>query len=434
MKVISPRKARDVSAALRRGDLDLPTHYRSLHKHFEKTEPFIQAFLPEEDRFQRLNQAAYLLQTRSGNLETLPPLFGIPVGVKDIFHVKGKPTQAGSQLPPRALRGHEARAVSLLKKAGALVMGKTVTTEFAYFAPGPTRNPHSPLHTPGGSSSGSAAAVGADLVPLALGTQTIGSIIRPASFCGTVGFKPSYGRISTEGVIPLSPSLDHVGLFACDVETAQMAAAVLIEDWEASHSEKRPELAVPGGAYLARADGEMLRHFRAAVEHLREAGYWVKEMDPMPDFEDIVERHNLILAGEAARVHQAWFSKYGDRYHARTAQLIEKGQAIGDEQIKAAKGEAREFSLRLSTLMDIHGIDLWLAPAAPGAAPKGLESTGDPVMNLPWTQAGLPALGLPFAMNKEDLPLGLQLIADNGRDEDLFAWGTRISQALAEAA
>jgi Asp-tRNA(Asn)/Glu-tRNA(Gln) amidotransferase A subunit family amidase len=177
----------------------------------------------------------------------------------------------------------------------------------------------------------------------------------------------------------------------------------------------------------------MLRHFRAAVEHLREAGYWVKEMDPMPDFEDIVERHNLILAGEAAQVHQAWFSKYGDRYHERTAQLIEKGQAIGDEQIRAAKGAAREFSLRLSTLMDIHGIDLWLAPSAPGAAPKGLESTGDPIMNLPWTQAGLPALGLPFAMNKEDLPLGLQLIADKGRDEDLFSWGARISQTLAEA-
>lgn len=434
MKVISPRKAREVSAALRRGDLDLPTHYRSLHKHFEKTEPFIQAFLPEEDRFQRLNQAAYLMQARSSNLETLPPLFGIPFGVKDIYHVQGMPTQAGSQLPPRVLRGSEARAVSLLKKAGALVLGKTVTTEFAYFAPGPTRNPHSPLHTPGGSSSGSAASVGADLVPLALGTQTIGSVIRPASFCGTVGFKPSFGRISKEGVIPLAPSLDHVGLFACDVETAQLAASALIEDWDPSHTDKRPVLAVPGGTYLTHADADMLRHFRAAIDHLREVGYWVKEMDPMPDFDEIIERHNLILAGEAALVHQAWFSKYGDRYHERTAQLIEKGQAITNEEIKTAKSAAHEFSLRLRTLMDIHGIDLWLAPSAPGAAPKGLESTGDPVMNLPWTQAGLPALGLPFAVNYEELPLGLQLIADWGRDEDLFAWGADIARALAVAA
>ncbi len=434
MKVITARKARDVNAALRRGDLDLPSHYRALHKHFEKTEPFIQAFLPEEDRFQRLNQQAYLMQTRSANLESLPPLFGIPVGVKDIFHVQGMPTQAGSQLPPRAVRGPEAEAVSRLKQAGALVMGKTVTTEFAYFAPGPTRNPHSPLHTPGGSSSGSAAAVGADLVPLALGTQTIGSVIRPASFCGTVGFKPSYGRISKAGVIPLSPSLDHVGLFACDVETARLAAVVLIEDWDASHSAKRPVLAEPGGAYLAKADSEMRRHFRAAVQTLREAGYWVKEMDPMPDFEEIVERHNLILAAEAAQVHQAWYAQYKPRYHQRTAQLIQQGQTISDRDLEAAKSAARDFSLRISTLMDIHGIDLWIAPSAPGAAPKGLDSTGDPVMNLPWTQAGLPALGLPFALNHEELPLGLQLIADWGRDEDLFAWGADIAQALAEAA
>ena len=170
------------------------------------------------------------------------------------------------------------------------------------------------------------------------------------------------------------------------------------------------------------------------LDHLREAGYWVKEMDPMPDYDEIIERHNLILAGEAALVHQAWFSKYGDRYHERTAQLIEKGQAISDDEIKTAKSAARDFSLRLSTLMDIHGIDLWIAPSAPGAAPKGLDSTGDPVMNLAWTQAGLPALGLPFAVNQEELPLGLQLIADWGRDEDLFAWGADIARALAVSA
>ncbi len=140
-----------------------------------------------------------------------PPLFGIPIGIKDIFHVNGFSTHAGSRLPPKQLMGEEAKCVSDLKKAGALILGKTVTTEFAYFEPGPTMNPHNPNHTPGGSSSGSAAAVAAGLCPLALGSQTIGSIIRPASFCGVVGYKPSYDRISRDGVIPVSPSLDHIG-------------------------------------------------------------------------------------------------------------------------------------------------------------------------------------------------------------------------------
>ena len=151
--------------------------------------------------------------------------------MKDIFHVKGFLTRAGSGLPVDLLTGPEAESVTQLKQAGALILGKTVTTEFAYFAPGPTRNPRNPAHTPGGSSSGSAAAVGAGLCPLALGTQTIGSILRPASFCGVVGFKPSFGRISSAGVIPFAVSLDHIGFFTQDVAGATLAAAVLCKNW-----------------------------------------------------------------------------------------------------------------------------------------------------------------------------------------------------------
>ena len=154
----------------------------------------------------------------------------MPVGVKDIFHAAGFETRAGSQLPPELLTGPEADAVGRLRAAGCLILGKTVTTEFAYYEPEPTRNPHNLAHTPGGSSSGSAAAVAAGLAPLALGTQTIGSVIRPAAFCGIVGFKPSYGRISPEGLIFFSPSLDHVGLFTQDVAGMSLAAAVLCEN------------------------------------------------------------------------------------------------------------------------------------------------------------------------------------------------------------
>ncbi|MDQ3007957.1 MAG: amidase, partial [Chloroflexota bacterium] len=187
--------------------------------------------IPEEDRFGRLHEDAETLVLSYPDLITRPSLFGALVGVKDIFHVEGFVTQAGSRLLSGLLQGTEAKSVTRLKEAGALIFGKTVTTEFAYFFPGPTRNPHNPEHTPGGSSSGSAAAVAAGFCHMALGTQTIGSIIRPAAFCGVVGFKPTYDRISREGVIPLSPSLDHIGFFTSDVETAKHAAAVLIGDW-----------------------------------------------------------------------------------------------------------------------------------------------------------------------------------------------------------
>jgi len=228
----------------------------------------VRAFLPEEGRFERLRREEEALQVRWPNRtdpsdpsdpsdsKHRPPLFGVPVGVKDIFHVEGFPTGGGSRLPPEALRGPEAACVKTLKEAGALILGKTVSTEFAYFAPGPTRNPWNPEHTPGGSSSGSAAAVGAGLCSLALGTQTIGSILRPAAFCGVVGFKPSYERISRDGVIPLAPSLDHVGFFTPDVAGAERAAAVLCRDWRPAKPGRKPRLGVPEGPYLERASGE----------------------------------------------------------------------------------------------------------------------------------------------------------------------------------
>src|SRR5439155_19212153 len=166
---------------------------------------------------------------------------------KDIMRVDGLPTTGGSRLPPEALAGPESACVTGLRQAGALILGKTVSTEFAYFGPGPTRNPHNPAHTPGGSSSGSAAGVAAGLCPLALGTQTVGSIIRPAAFCGVVGFKPSHNRISTAGVIPLSVSVDHIGIFAANVAGIALTASVLAQDWRAERSARQPVLGVPEG-------------------------------------------------------------------------------------------------------------------------------------------------------------------------------------------
>ena len=397
---------------------------------FKEKEPRIHAFIAETGRFARLRKQADALKQ---NPLPLSPLFGKLFAAKDIFRVDGLPTKAGSRIPAAEFRGKEASSVTKLRQAGMLVAGKTVTTEFAYFAPGPTRNPHSPEHTPGGSSSGSAAAVAAGLVDLALGTQTIGSIIRPASFCGVIGFKPSYARISADGVIPLAPSLDHVGLFAKNVATIKEAAKLLCNDWSASEENAtKPTLAIPAGEYHAKASGQMRRHFNGVIKLLEKTGYWVKLLDPFPDFTEIAERHHVILAAEASQVHASWYEAYGPLYHHRMASLIEEGFAIPQSRLEDAQRGSRELRLDLSSLMDMHGIDVWLSPSAVGPAPLGLASTGDPVMNLPWTQAGLPTLNLPAGIDSNGLPLGLQLSADFGRDEDLLAWAIGIERALGD--
>jgi Asp-tRNA(Asn)/Glu-tRNA(Gln) amidotransferase A subunit family amidase len=393
-------------------------------------EPEIQALLPEPGRFERLARETAELAARWPDPEGRPALYGVLVGVKDIFHVDGFETRAGSRLPPEEFRGAEGPAVTALRRAGALILGKTVSTEFAYFAPGPTRNPRNLEHTPGGSSSGSAAAVAAGFCPLALGTQTIGSIIRPAAYCGVVGFKPSYGRVSNEGVIPLAPSFDHVGLFAPDVLTAERGMAALLAPWHSAFLGRRARLGVPEGPYLETARGEGLYHFRAVCRKVAEAGYEVVSVPALADFSQIDERMRRAVAAEAARVHRDWYARFGGLYHGKTVELIERGQKVSDEQLERDLAQRAVLRAELAALMDEHGIDLWLSPPALGVAPHGLGSTGDPVMNIPWTQAGMPALCVPAGRNDKGLPMGLQLAGRFGRDEDLLAWGRGIAEAL----
>jgi Asp-tRNA(Asn)/Glu-tRNA(Gln) amidotransferase A subunit family amidase len=422
--------------ALRSGRRSPAEYLSELERRFAEVEPRVLAFMPEPGRFDRLRREAAALEARFPDPTSRPTLFGVPVGVKDIFHVDGFPTTGGSRLPPEVLRGPQAESVTRLIEAGALILGKTVSTEFAYFAPGPTRNPRSPAgktHTPGGSSSGSAAAVAAGLAPLTLGTQTIGSILRPASFCGIVGFKPTYDRVSRAGVIPLAPSLDHVGPFATDVTGVALAASVLIRDWRtAVEVERRPVLAIPEGPYLERASGEMLAHFRRICGQLQEAGYTLKPVTILADIAALLERHYTLTAGEAARVHADWYARFGDLYHPRTRALIERGRAVPDPVLAELRGGCRQLRQTLHEIMARQGIDVWVAPAAVGPALEGLESTGDPIMNLPWTHAGLPALSLP-AGELDGLPVGLQLVGRFGADEELLAWATKIEDVIRTA-
>jgi Asp-tRNA(Asn)/Glu-tRNA(Gln) amidotransferase A subunit family amidase len=420
--------------ALRNNQLPLPQYLAELETRFAAQEPEIQAFVSEVGRFERLRREAEALLARYPDPATRPALFGVPVGVKDIFHVAGMPTRAGSQLPPEVLHGPEAESVTRLKKAGALIFGKTVTTEFAYFAAGPTRNPRSPAgatHTPGGSSSGSAAAVAAGLAPLALGTQTIGSIIRPAAFCGIVGFKPSYERISRNGVIPLAPSHDHVGVFAATAEGAAYAMSALVDDWRRDLSEdKRPTLGIPDGPYLALASEEALAHFRAICAALTDAGYTLKTIPALAAIEAVRERHNLLLGVEAAKTHASWLTQYRDRYHAKTLELIDRGQNPAPKALQSAILGREKLRRQLIQLMNTHAVDLWISPAAVGPAPEGLSSTGDPIMSLPWTHTGLPTVTIPSGLAANGLPLGLQLTGRWYADEEVLAWAEETNKVL----
>lgn len=423
----------ELTRAFQAGSLSATEYISSAEARFEACEPAVLAFVPEENRFERLQKQAEDLLTRYPDSKNRPPLFGAPVGVKDVFHVDGLETHAGGRLPTDELKGNQAKSVTALLEAGALVLGKTVTTEFAYFTPGPTRNPHNPGHTPGGSSSGSAAAVAAGLCVAALGTQTIGSVIRPAAFCGVVGFKPTYDRILKEGVIPLSPSLDHIGFFTSDVDTVKKVANVLVGNWRLETAGQKPTLGIPEGPYLACASDEALASFNQICEALAETGYELRRIEAMSDFPEIRARHDLILAAEASRVHQTWFGKYADLYSAKLSELIKRGESITDDQLQSALEARNGFRREMKELMDEHGIDLWICPPALGPAPKGLESTGDPVMDLPWTQIGFPAINLPAGKNEAGLPMGFQVVGKWNMDEEVLNWSEALEKVVSRS-
>lgn len=418
-------------AALRSGELNLHPYLDQMLARIDSVEPTLQSLLPEAERSSRLHRDADALLALYPDPANRPPLFGALVGVKDIIHADGFVTQAGTQVPSELLAGPQAAVVTQLKQLGALIVGKTVTTEFAYFEPGPTRNPHNLEHTPGGSSSGSAAAVAAGLCHLSLGTQTVGSVIRPAAFCGIVGFKPSYDRINTAGMLYFSRTVDHLGLFTQDVAGMQEAAKSLLRDWRSGLGElRRPVLAVPAGPYLAQMERDAMLAFEEHVRRLAWAGYTVVRIAEFGDIKALDERHQNLIAAEFAQEHRALYADYPDRYRPRSAALIEKGRKITSEQVEAGRASCQELRSRIHAQMDKHEVDLWLTPAATGPAPAGIHATGNPAMNMPWTHAGLPTLTLPAGKAENGLPLGVQFSARFGMDEELLAWAQALERSL----
>ncbi|MFJ2190723.1 amidase [Kitasatospora sp. NPDC087861] len=454
--VVRPRSLTREAAELRSGVPGLSEHVDRFCALVERVDPLIHAFVPEPGRHGRLRAQARALAARYPEPAGRPPLYGVAVGVKDIVHVDGLPTHAGSALPPGVLAGPQAVVVDRLRAAGALVAGKTVTAEFAASAPGPTRNPHHPGRTPGGSSSGSAAAVAAGLVPLAVGTQTVGSVVRPAAYCGVVGFRPTYGRIPTVGVIPNAPSLDTLGVFTADLAGAALAASLLCDDWrgddwrgdgrrgEDRRSEDRgsedrpgeaaagdrPVLGVPDGTYLERAEPSTLRAFEEWLERLAQAGLAVRRVPLFPDFAEITRQLQTINRFELARSHADWFARFGGLYRPETAAGIRVGQGVAAEDRAAALQARERLRERVAGATAEAGVDLWLAPSATGGAPEGLHSTGDAVMSLPWSYLGLPAVSLPAGRTADGLPLGLQVVGAAGADERLLSQAAHLERAL----
>jgi len=422
----------ETAAALRSGALDLLDYVDQVCTRVDQLDGQIESLLPESNRRQRLRQEAVGLMGRFPDPNHRPPLYGVLVGVKDIFQVDGFETHAGSALPAEVLAGAQASSVTRLQEAGALILGKTVTTEFAYFEPGPTHNPHNLAHTTGGSSSGSAAAVAAGFCSLALGTQTIGSVIRPAAYCGVVGFKPSYGRIATDGVIPIATALDHVGMFTQDVAGMELAASVLLREWNASLAPVTglPRLGTPDG-FSDQAGSEARAIFESHVSQLEAAGYSIQRLPILDEIKTISEHTFRLMAAQMAEVHAEWFPQFEPLYRPRTAAMIRTGQQVSREELAfdfALQAETRQM---IAASMQANGIDLWISPAATSAAPLGLNSTGDPAMNLPWTLIGFPTITLPTTSQDADgLPFGLQMTAAFMDDERLLQWSQGLEKAL----
>jgi Asp-tRNA(Asn)/Glu-tRNA(Gln) amidotransferase A subunit family amidase len=426
-----PASLTNIAPKLRSGEMDLIEYVEELCRRVEEIEPHVHALLPEPDRSGRLLREAAALQERFPTPEERPPLYGIPVGIKDLFNVDGLPTQAGSNLPAELFAGPEASIVSALRTAGALILGKTAMDEFAYADPSPTRNPHNLSHTPGGSSSGSAAAVATGLCPLGIGTQTTRSITAPASFCGVVGYKPSFGRLPIDGTVLLSPSLDTVGFLTQDVESMESAASLLINGWKNVHAACQPTLGLPEGKFMSFLLPEAREQFEQQVQVLEQAGYTVKRVEmPWESYiDDLYPQTINMLTHEMAQIHSQWVQKYATTYRQSSLRGIQHGQTITAEQAEAARAGQLTLRQTLDACMTDHGIDLWITPAQAGTAPEGYTQTGWGGMTIPWSYAGLPTLSLPGG-EIAGMPLGFQCIARFAADEHLIAWSKKLINYL----
>jgi Asp-tRNA(Asn)/Glu-tRNA(Gln) amidotransferase A subunit family amidase len=401
----------EASRLIRLGELSPSDLMESLLMRIGQLEPRIRAWVTLDEEGSRAE--AEKLTGEAGEGELRGPLHGIPVGVKDIYYTKGLRTTMGSPIYKDFVPSHDAESVARLREAGAIILGKTETTEFALSDPAPTRNPWNTDHTPGGSSSGSAAAVSSGMCPAALGTQTGGSVIRPAAFCGTVGMKPTYDLISRRGVYPLSWTLDHVGFFTRTVEDAAVMLGVMAEGGtpvgrKRFDGSSPPRLGFLRGYFQQRSDDDVWTGFEGVVERLRDAGAEVVEASLPPSFGAVHTAHRLIMVSEAASVHEEHFRTGMADYRIGLRGTIASGLLTPASAYLRARRIRGRFAREAEAALG--DVDCLITPPAPTPALEGLESTGDPAFNAPWSFIGFPAMTLPSGLTRDGLPLGIQLI------------------------
>jgi Asp-tRNA(Asn)/Glu-tRNA(Gln) amidotransferase A subunit family amidase len=367
---------------------------------------------------------------RADRLKALP-LRGLPIGVKDIYDTADLPTQYGSAIYAGHRPKADAAMVALIRRAGGVVIGKTVSTEFASLQPAGTRNPHNLAHTPGGSSSGSAAAVAAGMVPIALGSQTGGSVIRPAAYCGVVGFKPSFRLMPTIGMKCFSWSLDTVGLFAAGVADAAFAAALISgRDLRIDGTEPTaPRIALVRSQSWPEASASMQDAIARAAHAAEAAGAKVTEVELPLILETATQAHGTIQDHEAYRALADEIDRHRDRLGPILREQLDQAAAITPAAYDDARRLARQARRALVDFME--GIDVLLTPSAPGAAPHGLGSTGKPTFNRLWTLLGTPCINVPGLLDSAGLPLGVQIVGRFARDRLALEAAAFLQRALA---
>jgi Asp-tRNA(Asn)/Glu-tRNA(Gln) amidotransferase A subunit family amidase len=423
--------AADAARQIREGTLTSEELVQTCLERIRALEPKVQAwqFLDEEHALAQAR--ARDVQKRNG--EPIGPLHGVPVGIKDIIDTGDMPTENGTVLHKGRTPREDAAVVTMLRAAGAVILGKTVSTECAYFNPGKTRNPHNPEHTPGGSSSGSAAAVGAGMVPLALGSQTAGSVIRPAAFCGAFGFKPTHGLIPRSGILTLSRTLDHVGLFARTIDDLALLLEQ-VQGYDERDPDTRPRARIPFASisreeppvepmlafiktpHWERTDAETKDAYAELVEALGER---VEEVELLPSAAEGWDWHRTIMEAEMAANLEALWRAGEDQLSEKLRALIERGRRTTALDHQRA---VRRIAPTVESLDELfmQRYDAILTPPALGTAPKGLASTGDPVFCSLWTLLGMPAITLPLMKGENGLPLGVQLVGRKGYDARLL--------------
>lgn len=409
----------------------------------EQLEPAIEAWAHLDAEY-ALQQARAADEARREG-RALGALHGVPVGVKDIFDTKDMPTEDGTVLHAGRQPLHDSKVVALLREAGAIILGKTVTTELAVYAPGKTHNPHDQSRTPGGSSSGSAAAVAAQMVPLAVGSQTNGSVIRPASYCGVVGFKPTRGLISRSGVLHQSSILDQVGVFARSIEDAALLAEQLMAFDEEDRDMKPraqprlceavaqgppvpPDLAFVKTPAWSQAEEDLQEAFAELVERL---GDRINEIQLPQPFDHAVTWHRTIMEADLARSFAREYDKGKDKLSTTLIEMIERGRGILATHYNHS---VDQIAMLNELLLDdvFERYDAILTPATTGEAPIGLESTGSPIFCTIWTFCGTPAITLPLLWGSNGMPMGVQLVSPGGDDGRLLRTARWLTQAVAE--